>query len=216
MKTDSQLKADIEAELDWEPSINATNVGVAVKNGIVTLSGHLDTYAEKFAIERVASRVSGVHAVALELDVKLASNHVRSDTEIAASVEAALRWNALIPADKIRVKVEKAWVTLSGELEWDYQRREAVRVVRPLIGVRGLTDLISLKARATPADVISRIRAALTRRAEREANDVRVEIAGSVVTLRGRVPSMSERAAAVGAAMDAPGVTRVINEMAVG
>ena len=114
MKTDAQLKSDIEAELDWEPSINAAHVGVAVDKGVVTLTGHLETYAEKFAIDRVVSRIGGVRAVAVELDVKLAAGHVRSDTEIAASAEEALRWNTLVPADKIRLKVEKGWLTLSG------------------------------------------------------------------------------------------------------
>jgi osmotically-inducible protein OsmY len=216
MKTDSQLKSDVEAELAWDPAVNAAQVGVAVSHGVVTLTGHLDTYAEKFAIERAASRVSGVHAVALELDVKLASNHVRSDTEIATAVELALRWNTQVPAEKIRVKVEKGWVTLSGEVAWDYQRRAVKRAVQPLMGVRGVTDLMTLKPPATPADVTSRIRAALTRRAVREADDVKVEISGSVVTLRGRVPTLAERSAAYGAALDAPGVTRVINDITIG
>jgi osmotically-inducible protein OsmY len=215
MKTDALLKSEIEAELDWEPSINAANVGVAVKNGIVTLTGHLDTFAEKFAIDRVVGRVAGVQAVAVELDVKLAADHVRSDTEIAATAEDAIRWNTLIPADKIRLKVEKGWVTLTGEVEWDFQRRAAVRAVQPIRGVCGVSNLVSLKPRSTPADVTTRIRDALRRRAEREARDVHVNLSGSVVTLRGQVHSYAERDAAFGSALSAPGVTRVINELVI-
>lgn len=215
-KTDAQLKSDIEAELEWEPSINAAHVGVAVDRGVVTLTGHLDTYAEKFAIDRVVSRVAGVEAVAVELDVKLAADHVRSDTEIATSAEQAVKWNTLVPVDRVRLKVEKGWVTLSGEVDWDYQRRAAEHAVKSLKGVRGVSNLVSLKPRSTPADVATRIRDALKRRAEREAQDVVVSLSGSVVTLRGHVHSGPERMAAVGAAMAAPGVTRVINELTIG
>ena len=130
MKSDVQMKADVEAELDWDRAINATNVGVSVKDGIVTLSGHIDTYAEKSAIERAVQRVEGVKAVAIELDVKLAPGHHRSDSEIAAAVETAFSWHALIPAERLKVRVEKGWVTLSGELDWDYQRRSAQAAVR--------------------------------------------------------------------------------------
>jgi len=215
MKTDANLKSDIQAELDWEPSINPANVGVAVKNGIVTLTGHLDTFAEKFAIERVVSRVSGVHAVAVELDVKLARGHVRSDSEIAATAEEALRWNTLIPVDRVKLKVEKGWLTLSGEVEWDFQRRGAEHAVHSIRGVRGLSNLISLAPRSTPADIAMRIRDALKRRAQREARDVHVTLSGTVVTLRGQVHSVPERDAAVGSALAAPGVTRVINELTI-
>ncbi|MDE2300016.1 MAG: BON domain-containing protein, partial [Burkholderiales bacterium] len=169
MKSDAQLKTDVAAELEWDPSINATNVGVAVKDGVVTLTGHLDTYAEKYAIERALQRVQGVKAIALELDVKLASSHVRSDSEIAAAAESAFKWHALIPAERIRVKVEKGWVTLTGEVDWEYQRREAEKAVRPLTGVVAVTNSITLKRNVAPANITHRIRDALTRQAEREA-----------------------------------------------
>jgi osmotically-inducible protein OsmY len=215
MKTDAQLKSDVEAELEWDPSIDATHVGVMAKGGVVTLTGHLESFAEKSAIERAVSRVAGVQAVAIELDVKLAPTHVRSDTEIAEAAENAIRWHTLIPAEKVRVKVEKGWVTLSGELDWDYQRRAAEHAVRTLIGVRGLTSLVALKPRTTPKDINERIRAALTRQAEREASDLQVNIAGSVVTLSGSVRSNPEREAALGAALSAPGITRVVNDLAI-
>lgn len=214
-KTDAQLKRDIEDELEWEPSINAAHVGVAVDKGIVTLTGHLDTYAEKFAIDRIVSRVSGVQAVAVELDVKLAAGHVRSDTEIASAAEQSIKWNTLVPVDQLRLKVEKGWVTLTGDVDWDYQRQAAENSVKSLRGVRGVSNLVSIKPRTTPADVATRIGDALKRRAEREVQDVNVSVVGSVVTLRGHVHSAPERAAAVGAALAAPGVTRVINELTI-
>ena len=216
MKTDAQLKTDVVNELQWDPSINAAHVGVAVDKGVVTLTGHLDTFAEKFSIERAVRRIEGVKAVAVELDVKLAPSHVRSDTEIAQAVDSALRWHALVPDDRVVVKVEKGWVTLGGELDWDYQRESAYRAVRPLTGVVGVSNLITLKPQVTPADIAGRIRAALTRHAEREANHIDVVVTGSMVTLRGQVDSLAERAAAQGAAWAAPGITSVVNQLAVG
>jgi osmotically-inducible protein OsmY len=215
MKTDTQLKKDVQAELEWDASVNAANVGVAVKDGVVTLTGHLDTFAEKYQIERAASRVSGVRALAVELDVKLAANHVRSDSEIAQAVESALQWHALIPADRIRFKVEKGWVTLSGEVDWDFQRRNTEKAVRTLVGVTGVTNIITLKALTSPANVTARIRDALKRQAEREANAIQVDVVDSTATLRGQVHSWSERVAAQGAAFSAPGITRVVNELRV-
>ena len=200
MKTDDQLKTDIQHELDWDPAIHASQVGVAVKEGVVTLSGHLETYAEKFAIEKAVGRVQGVKAMAVETDVKLAPNHRRSDTDIAAAAEAAFQWHAQIPADRIQVRVEKGWVTLRGEVDWDYQRQEAAKAVRALTGVVGLSNTISLKAAVAPNHVAKRIRDALTRHAQREAEDIKVEVKGSVATLRGLVDSWPERSAAFGAA----------------
>lgn len=216
MKSDKQLKSDIEAELAWDPSIEATGVGVAVKDGVVTLTGHLATYGEKVAIERIASRVAGVRAVAVELDVKVAPEHVRSDTEIAQAVNTALGWNAYVPPDTVRVKVERGWVTLDGDLEWEYQRQAADKAVRPLTGVRGLSNLIALKSRSQPpADLGTRIGDALARHARREAKSIDISVSGSTVTLRGSVDSWAERAAAQGAAYSAPGVGRVVNELTI-
>lgn len=216
MKTDALLKADVINELQWDPAINATHVGVAVSNGVVTLTGHLDTFAEKFAVERAVRRVEGVKAIAVELDVKLSPHHVRSDTEIAQAAESALRWHAVVPHDRVSIKVEKGWVTLGGEVEWDYQRDSAYGAVRSLTGVVGVSNLITLKPQATPADVTSRIRSALTRHAEREAKHIEVDVSGSTVTLRGYVDSLADRAAAQGAAWSAPGITSVVNKLLVG
>ena len=215
MKTDAQLKKDVTAELDWEPSVNATHVGVAAADGVVTLTGHLNTYAEKYAIERAVQRVQGVKAIAVELDVKLEPGHKRSDSEIAAAVESGLRWHALVPADRIQAKVEKGWVTLKGEVDWEYQRQSADRAVRNLTGVIGVSNAIVLKPKVAPANVANRIRDALARHAQEEAKNIEVMASGSTVTLRGRVDSWAERNAAFGAAWSAPGVTSVVNEIKV-
>lgn len=215
MKTDTQLKKDVSDELEWDPSINAANIGVAVHNGVVTLSGHIQTFAEKAAIERVVQRIDGVKAMALELDVKLAPGHQRSDTEIAESARVAMQSQALVPADKINLKVEHGWVTLNGEVEWDYQRINAERTVHALLGVLGVTNRITLKSRTVPSDVSNRIRDALARQAEREAKSIDVTVTGSTATLRGSVHSWAERNAAQGAAWAAPGITMVVNEIRV-
>ena len=214
-KTDAELKKDVTAELEWDPSINASAVGVAVRDGVVTLTGHLDSFAEKYAIERAVGRVHGVKAIAVELDVKLESGHKRSDSEIAAAAETAFKWHSLVPAERIQVQVEKGWVTLRGEVDWDYQRRNAEKTVRPLTGVVGVTNLIALKPSIAPDNVANRIRDALTRHAQREAKHIEISVHGGVVTLRGKVGSWAERNAAFGAAWAAPGVTSVVNELTV-
>lgn len=216
MKTDAQLKADVTNELQWEPSVNAAHVGVAARDGVVTLTGHLDTFAEKHAIERAVQRVEGVKTIALELDVKLAPNHQRSDSEIAAAADAAFKWNVMIPSDRIQVKVERGWVSLGGEVDWDYQRRSAEKAVRALTGVVGVSNGIRLRPVVAPSNISNRIRDALTRHAEREARNIEVTVAGSTVTLRGRVDSWAERSAAQGAAWAAPGISAVVNELTVG
>lgn len=135
MKTDTRLKKEVLAELEWDPSINANHVGVTVNEGVVLLTGHLDTFAEKQAVEKAVQRVAGVKAMAVELDVKLEPHHQRSDAEIAAAIESAFKWHALIPEDRIQCKVEKGWVTLTGEVGWHYQRHNAESVARPVTGV---------------------------------------------------------------------------------
>lgn len=215
MKSDAQLKKDVEDELDWDPSINAAEVGVAVKDGVVTLSGQLDSFMEKYEVEKVVQRVAGVRAVAVEIDVKLNDDSKRSDTEIAHAVEIALAWHSSVPAERIKAKVEKGWVTLSGEVDWEYQRATAANLVRPLLGVVGVGNAIVLKPRTTPGNIEKRIRDALTRRAEREAKGIEVSINGSTAVLRGSVHTWAEREAAQGAAWSAPGVTRVDNELRV-
>lgn len=215
MKTDAELKRDVMSELEWDPSIDATHVGVAVRDGVVTLTGHLETFAEKYAIEKAVQRVAGVRAIAVEVDVKLESGHQRSDSEIAAAAEAALKWDVRVPEDRIQVRVEKGWITLKGEVDWNYQRSNAEKAVRGLTGVVGISNAITLKAVTSPSNVANRIRGALTRHAEREARHIEVDVKGSVVVLRGKVDSWAERSAAFGAAWSAPGVTSVVNEITV-
>lgn len=215
MKTDAQLKKDVTTELEWEPSIDASHVGVAADNGVVTLTGHLNTFAEKYAIERAVQRVQGVKAIAVELDVKLDPGHRRSDSEIATAVQSALLWHALIPAERIQIKVDRGWVTLKGELDWEYQRGSAEKAVRNLTGVVGVSNAITLKPSVTPANVANRIRDALARHAQREAKHIEVMTSGSTVTLRGTVDSWAERDAAMGAAWSAPGVLKVVDDIRV-
>lgn len=212
MKTDAMLKSDIERELAWDPSINAAHVGVMVDDGVVTVTGHLDTYAQKDAVERAVARVQDVRAIAVELDVRLAPDHARSDSEIAHAAETALRWLVHVPADRIRIKVEKGWIWLDGELDWDYQRQAAIDAVRNMTGVVGLTSYMTLKPVAVPADVKQRIHDALARHAEREARHVEVSVVGSVARLRGRVDTLAVRDAVQGAAWSAPGIATVVNE----
>ena len=196
MKTDAQLKKDVEAELDWEPAVDAAHIGVAVKDGVVTLTGHLETFAEKYVAERAVRRVAGVRAIAEEIDVKLARGHVRSDSDIAQAIESAFSWHTLIPGDRIQVKVEQGWVTLTGEVNWDYQRRIAEQTVRPITGVRGVTNSITLKTTSTPTNITERIEQALSRQAAREAKAIEVIVSGTTATLRGQVHSWAERNAA--------------------
>lgn len=216
MKTDAEVKKDVEDELDWDPAVNATALGVAVKDGVVTISGHLLTYPEKWAIQKALQRVAGVKAVALELDVRLSPDHRRSDTDIAQAAEAALEQLSSIPGHAVRVMVDKGWVTLQGELDWDYQRRLVDKSVSHLKGVIGVSDDITLKHRPQPPDLAERIRKALVRRAEREARhiDVQANDNGSV-TLSGTVHSWAERSAAEGTVRSAPGVRWVTNQLKV-
>jgi osmotically-inducible protein OsmY len=213
MKSDADLKKDVLTELSWDPLVPEARVGVTVHEGVVALTGHLDTYAEKIAAIRAVERVGGVKAIAVELDVIPLGVHQRSDTEIAAAVEHALSWNTSIPQDRVKVTVEKGWVTLSGELDWNFQRRAVERMIRPLKGVVGITDNIRLRTLPIPVNLSNRIQDALTRQAVREARRIEITMDGSVVTLNGHVHSWAERNAAEGATWSAPGVSRVINQL---
>lgn len=212
-KTDSALKADVVNELVWDPSIRETAIGVGIKDGVVTLTGHLDTYAEKDAAMRAVRRVSGVKAIAVEIDVKLSPSHQRSDTDIAKSIELVLQWSTSIPPDSVRVTVDHGWVTLQGEVDWNYQRLNAESVIRPLMGVVGISNDLKLKPRARAADLSRRIEDALRRQALREAQQIHIAVSGDTVTLTGKVHSWHERQAAQGVAWSAPGVRSVVNEL---
>ena len=213
--TDLELKRNVESELDWEPSVNAAEIGVAVKDGIVTLTGHVQSYWQKIAAERAASRVSGVKAVANELEIRLPASSERTDEDIARAAVNALNWSISVPADRIKVKVSKGWITLEGTVEWKYQKAAAEKAVRDLTGVKGVVNLVEVKPRASTVEVKAAIEAALKRSAEVDASRITVEADGDKVILRGTVRSWSEREEAERAAWRSPGVRFVDNRITV-
>lgn len=215
MKTDTQLQSDVMAELKWDPSFNAAEIGVEVKNGVVTLSGHVDKYAEKWAAERAAQKVTGVKALAIELDVALPGASNRSDGDIARTAENVLEWTTNWPKDLVKVMVEKGWVTLSGELDYEYQRQLASSSVRHLMGVTGVSNQVTIKSKLTSSTVKSDIEAALKRRALTDAQEIMVTVNGSKVTLTGVVHSWSERDMVSDSVWNTPGVTDVNDNISV-
>jgi osmotically-inducible protein OsmY len=215
MKTDAALQLDVIAELKWEPSVNASQIGVEVNDGIVTLAGHVDTYAEKWDAERAAQRVSGVKAIAVEMDVKLSGLHQRTDADIALTAANALQWTTSVPQDSVKVKVEDGWLTLSGEVEWEYQRGAAADRVRSLMGVTGMSDQIAIRPKVSTAAVRSDIEAALLRRAQSDSRQIKVSVEGHEVTLGGSVHSWSEKDLANHSAWGTAGVRKVIDNLTV-
>ena len=216
MKTDAQLQLDVIAELKWEPSVNAAQIGVEVKDGVVTLAGHVSSYAEKYDAERAAQRVSGVKALAVEMDVNLPGSSKRTDGDIARSAENVLEWSTYLPKNCVKVKVENGWITLSGEVDWQYQRTAAADAVRYLWGVTGVSDQILVKSKVSTSAVKSDIEAALKRRAHSDAQSIAVKVQGADVTLTGQVHSWSERDLARYAAWNTPGVRKVVDNITVG
>jgi len=215
MKTDSDIKQDVTDELDWEPSINATQIGVEVKDGIVTLAGHVTSFAEKWDAERAVQRVSGVKALAVEIDVILPGSSKRNDVDIARAAENLLDWTSDAPKDRIKIMVEGGWVTLSGEVDWEYQRQFIARSIRHLMGVVGVSDQITIKPQASLESVKSGIKAALSRRAQADVQNITVEVVGDRVTLSGTVFSWSERDLAEHSAWCAPGVRSVVDNITI-
>ena len=216
MKTDTQLQQDVIAELTWEPSVNAAQIGVEVKDGIVTLAGHVGSYAEKCDAERAAQRVSGVKALAVEMDVKLAGSSKRTDADVARAVQNVLQGTTYLPKDHVKVMVESGWVTLSGEVDWEYQRQSATAAVRYLMGVTGVSDQILIKKpKVSSSAVKSDIEAALKRRATADAQKISVEVHGADVTLTGEVHSWSERDLARNTAWGTFGVHNVQDNLTI-
>ena len=221
MKTDGQLQQDLIAELKWEPALHAAQIGVEVDGGVVTLAGTVGSYAEKWQAERAAQRVAGVRALAVEIEVELPALGRRNDADIARAAQNTLDWIAALPVDGVKVLVEDGWVTLSGQVDWQYQRQAASDAVRDLLGVVGLSNQIGIRAVPSQKEVQpdaqaviqSDIEAALRRRAKSDAQTISVAVDTGDVTLTGTVHSWSERELAMHSAWGAPGVRKVIDRM---
>jgi osmotically-inducible protein OsmY len=203
------LRQSILDELQWEPSVDAAHIGVAVDNGVVTLTGYVGSYAERMVAERVVQRVKGVYGIAQEIEVRYPKNVKSADDQIAKRALKIIAWDTTIPGDKIQVKVEQGWVTLSGDVEWNFQKVSAENAVRKLSGVVGITNSIAVRPKLDASNIKHRIEEALKRNAEVEAKTINVVVSGSRVTLEGKVHAWHERAVAEQAAWAAPGVSIV-------
>jgi osmotically-inducible protein OsmY len=215
MKTDGQLKKEVEEELEWDPAVTATDIGVEVADRIVTLSGHPPSLAEKLAAEKAAHRVAGVKAVVVDMQVRLPQKDERTDEDVANAVHAILHWTVGLPDDSVKVQVEKGWVTLTGAVDWAYQSHVAARTVSQMRGVRGVANRIEVRGDIASEDIGAKIAQAMQRHAEREVRHIRIEVKDGTVTLTGKVGSYAERAVARGAAWSAPGVRAVVDDLVV-
>ncbi len=211
-KTDAQIQNDVKSELKWDPSVADSQITVTANDGIVTLRGSVPHYFEKHTAEKAAQRVGGVRAVADEIEVELFNMHKKTDQEIAEAALNALKWNYQVP-DDIKVSVDNGWITLRGETEWAFQKTAASNAVNHMIGVRGVSNEMSIKKQVQPSDIKTRIEEALKRSAEREGRKINVTVKGSCVTLSGSVHSYSEIGDAALAAWNAPGVSKVENNL---
>jgi|Deesub1362B_J571_1020462.scaffolds.fasta_scaffold08851_2 osmotically-inducible protein OsmY len=215
MKGDIQLKQDVIEELGWDPALDATGIGVQVEDGVVTLTGHLATFAEKYAAEAAVKRIHGVKALAAELEVRLPDDCQRTDADIARAAANVMAWNTMIPNDRVSIMVEHGAVTLTGTVDWHYQRMEAEHAVSGLFGVTSVANAIVVRPQADQADLSVRIKAAIERQAACDASQVTVTVKGGAVTLGGTLRTWAEREAALNAAWSAPGVDSVSNNIRV-
>lgn len=216
MKTDRQLQQDVLDELKWEPAVEASSIGVEATDGVVTLAGHVASFAEKWAAEAAALRVAGVKGVVVEIDVRIPDASKRSDAELVQAAASALEWNSSVPKGAVKIAVSHGVVELSGEVDWEFQRNAALAAVRNLIGVRSVLDRIALAPHPINAHGVRRkIQAALHRQAQLDANAITIDVDGNSITLGGVVDSWSEKIAARNAAWSAPGVQCVVDNLAV-
>lgn len=214
MKADRQLQKEVIDELEFNPKVSAEHIGVTVKDCVVTLAGHVPSYAEKYAAEKAAFRVAGVKALANDIEVRLPGPNVRTDGDIAKAAANAIQWNVMVPSS-IHVTVERGTVILRGEVDWAYQRDSAGAAVRYLMGVKEVKNHLNLRSRIQPLDVKDKIEKALVRAAEKDAEGIQVETSNGIVTLSGKVRSHAELEDAKWAAWAVPGVTQVENHLAI-
>jgi osmotically-inducible protein OsmY len=214
--SDISLRQNILDELEFEPSVDAAHIGVAVDGGVATMTGHVNSYFEKVVAERVVQRVKGVRGIAQEIEVRYPNAKKCADDEIAKRALNIVSWDVSVPDDKVKIKVQNGWITLSGEVDWNYQKGGAEAAVRKLSGVFGVSNLITVRPRVNTSDVKLRIDEALRRSAEIEAAGVRVNVSGATVTLEGKVHSWRERGVAERAAWAIPGVGSVEDRLVVG
>lgn len=217
IRSDEEIQHDVLAELAWEPRVQPNEIGVSVRDGVVTLTGWVDNYAKKWSAERAAHRVTRVRSVANDVEVRLPSSVERPDPELAVAAVRALEWDAFVPVQDLDVTVANGWIVLRGEVEWEYQRRAAEQAVGRLSGIRGVTNGISVRPRETPVsdEISDRLQSALVRSVETDAEGIGVQTRGGVVVLVGTVRSWLEREEAERVAWSAPGVTRVDNHITV-
>ena len=213
MKSDNQIQKDVMDQLKWEPFLNAAEIGVAVRNGIVTLSGQVDSYYKKLSAEEAAKKVSGVKAVAEDIQIGVSPVYAKTDTEIAEAILSALKWHTAVQDEKVKIKVDNGNVTLTGEVDWDFQRTNARKAIESLAGVRSITNLITVKPKVTSAGIQRKIESAFQRAASINSRKIKVEVIGSKVILSGTVSSLAEKEEAETSVWNADGVMQVENNL---